>query len=149
LRWLLRRPQSEVLNFYEVRAFQAHAWVEVYFGSLGWVEFDPTRIPSPQRGVRAVSGPDKDRMAQLIAEIVKNQTGNEELREGAPSRLHGLPPGPGDRQGFAGVVARLWYVVLPGLYLLFLLCTKFLPLLPGFPPGTHAGGRGPTTRAAS
>ena len=35
-------PRSEILNFYEVKAFQAHAWVEVWFGNIGWVEFDPT-----------------------------------------------------------------------------------------------------------
>lgn len=29
-------------NYYEVRANDAHAWVEVYFGELGWVPFDPT-----------------------------------------------------------------------------------------------------------
>src|SRR5208337_4762301 len=62
-------PQSEVLNFYEVRAFQAHAWVEVYFGFLGWVEFDPTSdILAPNEEFAPFPGPDKDRMARLIAE---------------------------------------------------------------------------------
>ncbi len=29
-------------NTYEVRAMNAHAWVEVYFEDVGWVRFDPT-----------------------------------------------------------------------------------------------------------
>ncbi|MDC7235803.1 MAG: transglutaminase-like domain-containing protein, partial [Spirochaetales bacterium] len=33
---------SQVLNYYPVRANQAHAWVEVYFPRFGWIEFDPT-----------------------------------------------------------------------------------------------------------
>ncbi|MBI5054166.1 MAG: transglutaminase domain-containing protein, partial [Chloroflexi bacterium] len=33
---------NPVTNFYEVRASDAHAWVEVYFPEHGWVAFDPT-----------------------------------------------------------------------------------------------------------
>ena len=29
-------------NTYQVRAMNAHAWVEVYFADVGWVRFDPT-----------------------------------------------------------------------------------------------------------
>jgi transglutaminase-like putative cysteine protease len=125
-------PQSEVLNFYEVRAFQAHAWVEVYFGPLGWVEFDPTSDNlAPGEEFAPFPGPDKDRMAQLIAEIVKNQTGQEELAPKVPPLVSSASRLGREIARIAAVVARLWYVVLPGLYLLFLLCTKFLPLVPG------------------
>jgi len=125
-------PQSEVLNFYEVRAFQAHAWVEVYFGSLGWVEFDPTSDTlAPNEEFTPFPGPDKDRLAQLIAEIVKNQTGNEELPPKVPPAAAAASRLGREIARIAAVVARLWYVVLPGLYLLLLFCTKFLPLLPG------------------
>ncbi len=80
-------PQSEVLNFYEVRAFQAHAWVEVYFGDLGWVEFDPTsETLAPGEEFNPVPGPDRDMMARLIAEIVKNQTDQEEQAAAGASR---------------------------------------------------------------
>ncbi len=129
-------PQSEVLNFYEVRAFQAHAWVEVYFGSLGWVEFDPTsNTPAPGEDFVPFPAPDRDRMAKLIAEILKNQTDQVEQAPAAPSFV-----GSASRWGtriarIALVIARLWYVTLPALYALFLFSLKLLPLLPGLLAG--------------
>jgi protein-glutamine gamma-glutamyltransferase len=36
-------------GYYEVRASDAHAWVEVYFDGLGWYEFDPTFDVPPAR----------------------------------------------------------------------------------------------------
>ena len=35
------------LGAWEVRGTNAHAWVEVYFPGLGWIEFEPTPIESP------------------------------------------------------------------------------------------------------
>jgi len=34
--------QSVGANTYQVRAMNAHAWVDVYFADVGWVRFDPT-----------------------------------------------------------------------------------------------------------
>jgi transglutaminase-like putative cysteine protease len=125
-------PQSEVLNFYEVRAFQAHAWVEVYFGSLGWVEFDPTSDTlAPGEEFMQPPGPDMDRMARLIAEIVKNQTDTEEQAPKVAQVVSTASRLGREIARIAGLVARLWYVVLPGLYVLFLFCAKFLRLVPG------------------
>ena len=36
------QPDAGVLNYYPVRANMAHAWVEVFFPHIGWVDFDPT-----------------------------------------------------------------------------------------------------------
>jgi hypothetical protein len=125
-------PQSEVLNFYEVRAFQAHAWVEVYFGDLGWVELDPTsRTPAPGEDFVPFPAPDRDRMAKLIAEILQNQTDQVDQAPAAPSFV-----GSASRLGtqiarIALVIARLWYITLPALYALFLISVKLLPWLPG------------------
>ena len=125
-------PQSEVLNFYQVRAFQAHAWVEVYFGQMGWVEFDPTSdILAAGEEFSPFPGPDKDRMARLIAEIVKNQTGVEEQAQKVPTIAASASRLGREFARIAVLVARLWYVLLPALYAIFLLCTKVLPLLPG------------------
>jgi hypothetical protein len=126
-------PQSEVLNFYQVRAFQAHAWVEVFFGSLGWVEFDPTSDNlAPGEDFAPFPGPDKDKMARLIAEIVRNQTGIEEQAPTVPPIAASASKLGREFARIALLVARLWYVLLPTLYALFLLCTKLLPLAPGF-----------------
>lgn len=125
-------PQSEVLNFYEVRAFQAHAWVEVYFGNLGWVEFDPTSsAPAPGEDFVPFPAPDRDRMAKLIAEILNNRTDQAEQAARPPALV-----GTASRLGreiarIVLLVARLWYITLPGLYALLLLAAKVLPSVPG------------------
>ena len=124
-------PRSEILNFYEVKAFQAHAWVEVWFGNIGWVEFDPTSDQlAPGEQFTPYRGPDKDRMAKLIAEILKNQSGMTEERaprEPVAGSVRHLG------EAFARIalfVARLWYLTLPTLYALFLLAAKVLPSIP-------------------
>ena len=125
-------PQSEVLNFYEVRAFQAHAWVEVYFGNLGWVEFDPTsRTPAPGEEFAPFPAPDRERMAKLIAEILGNQTDRPEQAPRVPALV-----GAASRLGagiarIALLVARLWYITLPALYALGLFAAKVAPSIPG------------------
>lgn len=35
-------PQRQVLGYYPVRGFQAHAWVEVLSAGEGWMSYDPT-----------------------------------------------------------------------------------------------------------
>jgi transglutaminase-like putative cysteine protease len=123
-------PKMEILNFYEVRAFQAHAWVEVFFGDLGWIEFDPTsdRL-APGEDFSYFLGPDKEKLSRLIKEILENEGTLTEDQ---------APPRPADPVArIAGgiartfwLLARLWYVTLPLLYLLLLLGTKLLPSLP-------------------
>jgi transglutaminase-like putative cysteine protease len=134
-------PKLEVLNFYEVRAFQAHAWVEVYFGDLGWIQFDPTsdRL-APGEQFSFFMGPDKDTLSKLIKEILANQNALTEEQPPLP------PPSPISGIGaevarVIWILARLWYVTLPALYLLYLLSAKLLPSLPGLlfgPPRARA-----------
>jgi transglutaminase-like putative cysteine protease len=125
-------PQSEVLNFYEVRAFQAHAWVEVWFGDLGWVEFDPTSTTlAPDEQFTPFAGPDLERMAKLIAEILNNKTDQAEQAEPTPPALGAVSRLGAAVARIALFAARLWYVTLPALYLLYLLCRKLLPSMPG------------------
>jgi transglutaminase-like putative cysteine protease len=47
-------------GYWEVRAAQAHSWVQVYFPKVGWVDFDPTADvpsaePSPQKTVPGIA----------------------------------------------------------------------------------------------
>ncbi|MDE3205251.1 MAG: transglutaminase domain-containing protein [Acidobacteriota bacterium] len=45
-------PYNPITDLYQVRAEDAHAWVQAYFAGYGWVSFDPTAVvpdanPSP------------------------------------------------------------------------------------------------------
>jgi len=44
---------------YEVRAMDAHAWVEVYFADVGWVRFDPTPAAPRRASERRAQSPDE------------------------------------------------------------------------------------------
>jgi transglutaminase-like putative cysteine protease len=78
-------PDTEVLNFYEVRAYQAHAWVEVFFGDYGWIEFDPSsQVIAPGEEYTIQFGFDFETFARLLEEILKNQ---HNLEEQAPQSI--------------------------------------------------------------
>jgi transglutaminase-like putative cysteine protease len=123
-------PDTEVLNFYEVRAYQAHAWVEVYFDEYGWIEFDPSsEVIAPGEEDTIQFGFDFETFARLLEEILKNQYS---LMESGPETIDVE-----DRVRFFGgelirglkIVARLWYFLLPALYLSVIGLAKCLPLL--------------------
>jgi len=123
-------PDTEVLNFYEVRAYQAHAWVEVFFDEYGWIEFDPSsEVIAPGEEDTIQFGFDFETFARLLEEILKNQ---HSLEEQGPETIEVE-----DRVRLLGeelirglkIVARLWYFVLPALYLFVVTLMKSLPLL--------------------
>ena len=123
-------PDMEVLNFYEVRAYQAHAWVEVYFDEYGWIEFDPSsEVIAPGEEDMIQFGFDFETFARLLEEIFKNQNS---LKERGPETIDVE-----DRVRFIGaelirglkILARLWYLLLPALYLFVISLAKTLPLL--------------------
>jgi transglutaminase-like putative cysteine protease len=126
-------PDTEILNFYEVRAYQAHAWVEVYFDEYGWIEFDPSsEVIAPGEEDTIQFGFDFETFARLLEEILNNQHG---LKEQTPETIDVE-----DRVRLLGgqlvrglmIVARLWYFLLPALYLLVITLVKSLPLLRGW-----------------
>jgi transglutaminase-like putative cysteine protease len=123
-------PDTEVLNFYEVRAYQAHAWVEVYFGRYGWIEFDPSsEVIAPGEEDTIQFGFDFETFARLLEEILKNQHSLEEQRPETievESRVRILG---GELVRGLKIIARLWYFVLPALYLSVIALLKSLPLL--------------------
>lgn len=64
-------PEAAVLGFTPVRAFQAHAWVEVPFGPYGWLEFDPTSsTPAPGEPFQFPRESDPQELSRMIAEIL-------------------------------------------------------------------------------
>jgi hypothetical protein len=69
---------------YEVRDFDAHSWVEVYFGGIGWVTFDPTPAAAPAG-----------------SQVIERGAGLLELRDRG-----GSPPTPEERGGDLGAADR-------------------------------------------
>jgi len=134
-------PQSEVpqfyhseelLNFYEVRAYQAHAWVEVYFNQFGWIEFDPTATtlaPGEDFDIFLGRTGDEADLKKLIEEILKNQknlsqssaqaledeTFTERIRK---TLLEGLK-----------IIFSFWYFIVPVVYLISVLLLKYFPYI--------------------
>ena len=53
-------------DLWEIRQSDAHAWVEIYFGSAGWVPFDPT---PGFNGPAAASGQSSWPMARILSYI--------------------------------------------------------------------------------
>jgi transglutaminase-like putative cysteine protease len=54
-------PYNPITDLYEVRAEDAHAWVQAYFNGYGWVSFDPTAVvpdanPSPGGTALRIAG---------------------------------------------------------------------------------------------
>jgi transglutaminase-like putative cysteine protease/tetratricopeptide (TPR) repeat protein len=88
-------PQSGVLGFYPVRGDMAHAWVEVWFEGVGWVEFDPTsqRLAPGEEFSFDTDGSGEE-LAGLVEEILANR------REGFPFSEELSPPDGDGGEGF-------------------------------------------------
>ena len=126
-------PETEVLNFYEVRAYQAHAWVEVYFGNYGWIEFDPSsQTIAPGEEYTIQFGFDFETFARLLEEILKNQHNLEEQEPQSIEVENRVRLLGGELVRGLIFVARLWYLTLPSLYLLVIGILKSFPLLRAF-----------------
>jgi len=64
-------PETGMLGFHPVRGDMAHAWVEVYFPGIGWVEFDPTsQNLAPGELISTDYQIDRERLAGLVQEIL-------------------------------------------------------------------------------
>jgi hypothetical protein len=121
--------ETEVLNFYEVRAFQAHAWVEVWFGDLGWIEFDPTSQElAPGEDFAFFLGPDLDELERLIRQVLEHPL--EEEQAGLPTPSQTLSRFTAGAVRVLSAAVRWWFVVLPAGYLLVLAGLKLGPSLP-------------------
>ena len=75
-------PQTEVFNYFPVRADMAHAWVEVWFPNYGWIEYDPTtQILAEGEEFLFSQGTPQELFERLMQEIMENR-GRLTVREG-------------------------------------------------------------------
>ena len=116
-------PYQEVLNFYPILANMAHAWVEVYFDDLGWIEFDPTSEQlAPGEEFELGRGVDREELVSLLEEILSADLLQRADMADADVPATGLP-----RAGPPPVLAwmvRFWFLTLPVLYAIAMLFQK-------------------------
>jgi hypothetical protein len=125
------QPEWEKMSFYEVKAFHAHAWVEVWFGDLGWIEFDPTSDKiAPGEDFTFLFGPDMSEFEPLISQVLDHQDSLEEEQAGLPTPSETLSRLAARVVQAFSAAARWWFVVLPAGYLLVLAGLKLGPSLP-------------------
>ena len=122
-------PEFSVMNMYPVRSDMAHAWVEVYFGEYGWIEFDPTsQTPAPGETLPFSFNTNSNEILSLLEEVLR-QGSIDELPEVAG------PSTPVGRNMWEQIGRRLteaanrWYIWIPLLYIVIVLATR-APLLP-------------------
>jgi len=117
-------PNSNILNFYEIRRYQAHAWVEVFFNDYGWIEFDPTSgLIAPGEEFQIAAGPDWQILSGLIEEILSNEL-IEDSRETSEND-----------NDYSEVIAIIlnsikyiinyWYLTIPIIYILLMFLLKY------------------------
>jgi hypothetical protein len=116
---------AEILNFYPVRADQAHAWVEVYFPRFGWIEFDPTSTTPAPGEEYPFSSPSPEELEGYLKEILENRDSLEiQDRRDAGGSAGGEGrfriPGPG-RFALSGAAALLLLSLFAILRLRYLL----------------------------
>lgn len=68
------QPESEIMNYYPVRANMAHAWVEVFFPFIGWVSFDPTTSQLAEgENLNFAMSAGGEEFNSLLSEILENR----------------------------------------------------------------------------
>ncbi len=118
-------PDVSVLNFYPVRADQAHAWVEVYFNDYGWIEFDPTSstmFPGEQYPFASFT---IDEFSPYIEEILDNELIPENLSE-----LDSYTDEDLNENGMIKTILSFfeskWYLVLLTFYALYIFLDRYI-----------------------
>lgn len=116
-------PDVSVLNFYPVRADQAHAWVEVYFSDYGWMEYDPTSSTLYPGEQYPFAGFTIDEFSPYIEEILDNELVPENLKEAENSSEGDINNGIG--QTLIHFVRSFWPIAVLSLYGIFFILYHF------------------------
>lgn len=136
-RWATGYAQGERLDngWYVVRQEEAHAWPEVYFPGLGWVEFEPT---ASQPAVVYPAGSSTDSLERAFGEEYSREQRLQDLLEAEENRaaLEGDLPGLTNPAGERWAALRTVIASTTGILILLSLTwhsirTRFnLPALP-------------------
>lgn len=117
-------PEFSIMNMYPIRSDMAHAWVEVYFGEYGWIEFDPTSsTPAPGENLPFSSSMDSSEIMGLLEEVLRAGA----IAEVAPMDPESVAAGSGFMERLSSgvaAVARRWYLWIPAAYLAILLFSR-------------------------
>jgi len=118
-----------LLDFLPVRADMAHAWIEVYFGEYGWIEFDPTSTTIAPGEEFRFPELDMKEFTRLIEEVMKNEdlmVPESETQTPERKALRQIGQSVSETLLF---VVTYWYLFLPAFYLIVILSMKLFPYL--------------------
>ena len=90
------QPDEGRLDFYPIRSNMAHAWVEVWFPSFGWIEYDPTTEKlAEDEDFEFSAGIPPELFERLMKEIIDNhdRLKVKEAAEKDESRLNAAAAG--------------------------------------------------------
>jgi transglutaminase-like putative cysteine protease len=105
--------KSETANIYTVRDRNAHAWPEVYFPGIGWVEFEPTGNQDPLLRPLGFTGPGPTGPLPAGPALQPDEPfdpADLEVPQGNPTPTGGI--------GFGAIL--LWIIILAAAVVLFL-----------------------------
>ena len=92
------------ISSFTVRKRNAHAWPEVYFPGMGWVEFEPTENQAPLNRPLAPRDPNETDLGGLIRDLPQEDTAG--LPEDRP-----LNDGANSTDGQNASIAPGWYLI--------------------------------------
>ncbi len=124
---------SEEDHFYTIREVDAHTWVEVYFPTYGWIEFEPT---AGENSLIRPTGQEEDLRAEDFpgdTNGVNSPTGPEDLPEDLNNQPFDEDPfanfgdSGGGNSGISNWSWRVWGILTPLLLILGLIGLRFVP----------------------
>lgn len=89
---VITNPRAAETSIYVVRQKDAHAWPEVFFPGLGWVNFEPTVGQSPLSRPSGETLASFEQIQEGRGDVTRQELGSEpQLPQADPSTLQGAP----------------------------------------------------------